>query len=125
MWSWSREAAKRGSVHRHLKPDLEHPQLTSERERLSDQLLGKNEALRRCKQEFNEEDHAAVHQQIPSVEAVVQCSICCDTMKQASTVSGCGHTFCRSCIEEAVRVKGCCAVCHQPAWNRDIRRPGV
>jgi hypothetical protein len=41
-------------------------------------------------------------------------------MKHASTVSGCGHTFCRSCIEEAVRVSGCCPECHQPAWNRDI-----
>ena len=48
------------------------------------------------------------------LEAAVQCSICSDTMKQASTLSGCGHTFCRGCIEEAVRVKGCCPVCHQP-----------
>ena len=61
-------------------------------------------------------------QQIMSaVEALAQCSICSDTMKQASTVSGCGHTFCRSCIEEALRVKGCCPECHLPAWRRDIR----
>ena len=96
---------------REQTPDLEH---------LSDQLQGENEALKRCKQEFIEEDHAALHQQISAVEAVAQCSICSDTMKQASTVSGCGHTFCRSCIEEAVRVKGCCPVCRQPVWHRDI-----
>jgi hypothetical protein len=55
-----------------------------------------------------------LHHMISAVEAVAQCSICSDTMKQASTLSGCGHTFCRGCIEEAVRVKGCCPVCHQP-----------
>ena len=97
---------------REQTPDLEH---------LSDQLQGENEALKRCKQEFIEEDHAALHQQISAVEAVAQCSICSDTMKQASTVSGCGHTFCRSCIEEALRVTGCCPECLLPAWHRDIR----
>ena len=96
---------------REQTPDLEH---------LSDQLQGETEALKRCKQEFIEEDHAVLQQQISAVEAVAQCSICSVTMKQASTVSGCGHTFCRTCIEEALRVKGCCPVCHQPAWNRDI-----
>ena len=67
-------------------------QPTSEMERLSGQLHSESQAL----------------------------SICSGTMKQASTVSGCGHTFCRGCIEEAVRVKGCCPVCRQPAWHRDI-----
>ena len=56
-------------------------------------FLGENQALKRCKQEFIEEGHAV----ISAVEAVAQCSICSDTMNQASTVSGCGHTFCRSC----------------------------
>ena len=84
-------------------------------------FLGDNQALKRCKQEFIEEDHAAFQQVISAVEAVAQCSICCDTMKQASTVSGCGHTFCCSCIEEALRVTGCCPECHLPAWRRDIR----
>jgi hypothetical protein len=69
---------------------------------------------------FIEEDHAALRQQISAVEAGAQCGICSGTMKQARTVAGGGPTFCRSCIEEAVRVKGCCPVCHQPAWNRDI-----
>jgi late competence protein required for DNA uptake (superfamily II DNA/RNA helicase) len=91
------------------------PQPTLEIEHLSDQLQGENVSLKRCKQEFIEEDHAALQQHISAVEAVAQCSICSDTMKQASTVSGCGHTFCRSCIEEAVRVNGCCPLCHQPA----------
>jgi hypothetical protein len=83
-------------------------------------FLGDNQALKRCKQEFIEEDHAALQQVISAVEAAAQCRICCDTMKQASTVSGCGHTFCRSCIEEALRVTGCCPEFHVPAWHRDI-----
>jgi hypothetical protein len=91
-----------------------------ERELPSVPFCGDNHALKRCKQEFIEEDHAAFQQVISAVEAVAQCGICSDTMKQACTVSGCGHTFCRSCIEEAVRVKGCCPVCRQPAWHRDI-----
>ena len=94
---------------------------TPQAELLPDQLHDDNQALKRCKQEFVEEDHAAFQQMMSAVEAVAQCSICSDTMKQASTVSGCGHTFCRSCIEEALRVKGCCPECHLPAWRRDIR----
>ena len=94
---------------------------TSEVERSSEQLLTDNEALKRCKQEFIEEDHAVFQQMMSAVEALAQCSMCSDTMKQASTMSGCGHTFCRSCIEEALRLKGCCPECHLPAWRRDIR----
>jgi late competence protein required for DNA uptake (superfamily II DNA/RNA helicase) len=96
-------------------------QSMAETEHLSGQLVDDNQALKRCKQEFIEEDHAAMQQMISAVEAVARCSICCDTMKQASTVSGCGHTFCRSCIEEALRVKGCCPECLLPAWRRDVR----
>ena len=90
-------------------------------ELISGQLVDNNQALKRCKEEFIEEDHAAMQQMMSEVEAVARCSICCDTMKHASTVSGCGHTFCRSCIEEAVRMKGCCPECLLPAWHRDIR----
>jgi hypothetical protein len=52
---------------------------------------------------------------------VAQCVICFGTMKEASTVSGCGHTFCRGCIVEAVRAKSCCPVCKQPVWNYEVR----
>ena len=103
------------------KKRKQEPQPTPEMERLSDQLHGENQALKRCKQEFIEEDHAALHHTISAVEAAVQCGICLGTMMQASTVSGCGHTFCRSCIEEALRVKGCCPQCLLPAWHCDIR----
>ena len=68
----------------------------------SEQLYANNQTLKRCKEEFIEDDHADMQQMISAVEAAAQCSICCDTMKQASTVSGCGHTFCRSCVEEAL-----------------------
>jgi hypothetical protein len=96
-------------------------QSMAETEHLSGQLADDNQALKRCKHEFIEEDHAAMQQMMSAVEAVARCSICCDTMKHASTVSGCGHTFCRSCIEEALRVKGCCPECLLPAWRRDVR----
>jgi late competence protein required for DNA uptake (superfamily II DNA/RNA helicase) len=95
-------------------------QSMAETEHLSGQLVDDNQALKRCKEEFIEEDHAAMQQMMSAVEAVARCSICCDTMKHASTVSGCGHTFCRSCIEEALRVTGCCPEYLLPAWRRDI-----
>ena len=103
------------------KKRKQEPQSAPETERFFNQLHGENRALKRCKQEFIEEDHAVFQQIMSAVEAEAQCSFCSDTMKQASTVSGCGHTFCRSCIEEALRLKGCCPECHLPAWRRDIR----
>ena len=56
-------------------------------------MVEDNQALRRC-----EEVHAATQQPIAAMEAVAQRIVCSDTMKQASTVSGCGPTFCRSCL---------------------------
>jgi len=98
-------------------------------EALSEQVGGENEALKQCKQEYVEEEHAGLQlgllQTISAVHAVAQCIICLGTMKEASTVSGCGHTFCRGCIVEAaalsaVRANSCCPrVCKQPAWNYD------
>ena len=63
------------------------------------------------------EELEKVQQMVSAVEAVAQCNICFDTMTQASTVSGCGHTFCRSCTEESVT--GCCPECHVPARQQD------
>jgi hypothetical protein len=72
-----------------------------------------------------EEEHAALQlglqQTISVVHAVAQCVICFGTMEEASTVSGCGHTFCCGCIVKAVRAKICCCVCTQPAWNYEVR----
>ena len=94
-------------------------------EALSEQVGGENEVLKRCKQEYVEEEHAALQQSlqptISAVHAVAQCVICFGTMKEASTVSGCGHTFCRGCIVEAVRANSCCPVCKQPVWNYEVR----
>jgi hypothetical protein len=108
------------------KKRKQQPQQISEIERVSGQLPAPNEPepfMVQCKQEFIEEavDHTAFQQVISAVEAVIRCGICAGIIQQASTVSGCGHTFCRGCIQEAVRVKGCCPECRQPAWHRDIR----
>ena len=100
--------------------DVSTPGNKRKHEQCEQQLLSDNEALKRCKQEFIEEDHAGFQQMMSAVKVAVQCGICSDTMKHASTVSGCGHTFCRSCIEEVLRVKGCCP-CKVPAWQRDIK----
>jgi hypothetical protein len=48
------------------KKRKQQPQPTPEMERLSDQLHGENQALKRCKQEFIEEDHTALHHTIGS-----------------------------------------------------------
>jgi hypothetical protein len=85
------------------------------------QLVDGNEALKRCKQEFVEEDHATVQQMLSAVKSAVRCKICHSSMRQASTVSGCGHTFCRDCIVEAVRANSCCPECGVFAWHKEIR----
>jgi hypothetical protein len=85
---------------------------------LSVQLADANQALKRCKKESEEAVHADVQRMVSAVEpAVAQCNICCGAMPQASSMSGCRHTFCRSCIEESVT--GCCPECHVPAWQQD------
>jgi hypothetical protein len=79
-------------------------------------------ALKRCKQEFFDEGHnAAVQQMVTAVEEVARCGICTGTVVKPCTLSTCEHTFCRRCIEEALRSKGCCPQCLVPAWHRDIR----
>ena len=84
-------------------------------------LVDDNQALKRCKQEFIEEDHTALQQMVSAVSAAVQCSVCCEAMRDASTLSVCGHTFCRSCIDKALRADGFCPVCGVPAWQKDIQ----
>jgi hypothetical protein len=49
------------------KKRKQQPQSTSEIEHLSHQLQGENVALKRCKVELIEEDHAALHQHISAV----------------------------------------------------------
>ena len=97
-------------------------EVESKRQLSEVKLPSSQPAFKLFKQEFIGEGHsAAVQQVVSAVESVAQCGICLGTMMQASTVSGCGHTFCRSCIEEALRVKGCCPQCLLPAWLCDIR----
>lgn len=42
-----------------------------------------------------------------------QCHICMSSMKEPTAVKGCGHQFCRGCIEQWVgtRQQPCCPVC--------------
>jgi hypothetical protein len=62
-----------------------------------------------------------MQQMISALEAVALCGICSSTMKQPSTLSTCSHTFCLGCIENTIRITGCCPDCQLPTWRRDIR----
>ena len=59
------------------------------------------------------------------------CSICCDVLDAATTMRPCNHTFCRECIEEALRkmidanmtvpqrIKAViCPLCRTQLWNK-------
>jgi hypothetical protein len=50
-------------------------QSMAETEHLSGQLRDDNQALKRCKQEFIEEDHTTFQQVVSAVKAVAWCSI--------------------------------------------------
>lgn len=39
------------------------------------------------------------------------CSICMGEIAEKTTLDKCGHTFCRSCLEQAFQVKKACPVC--------------
>ncbi|XP_070963288.1 probable E3 ubiquitin-protein ligase DTX3 isoform X1 [Oncorhynchus clarkii lewisi] len=39
------------------------------------------------------------------------CSICMGDMVERTTLERCGHTFCRSCLDQAFKVKRACPVC--------------
>ncbi|QDZ17608.1 RING/FYVE/PHD-type zinc finger domain-containing protein [Chloropicon primus] len=43
----------------------------------------------------------------------LECRICIDTMKQP-TATPCGHVFCFTCLQAAMRVKKACPVCRKP-----------
>jgi hypothetical protein len=53
------------------KKRKQEPQPPPQIERLSDQLHGENQALKRCKQAFIEEDHAALHHTISALHGCI------------------------------------------------------
>lgn len=45
------------------------------------------------------------------VEDATCCSICMGDMVEKTTLERCGHAFCRSCLDQAFKVKRACPVC--------------
>ena len=54
--------------------------------------------------------------------SAAQCSICQDILEDASSLSTCGHTFCKDCIHNTVATgkTSCCPTCKVFAWARDV-----
>jgi hypothetical protein len=117
---------KQGKRKRKQQPAVAPPEVEqegiSEQQQQQQQQLGVDiDAVKCCKHEFIEEEHLALQQMVSAVSAAVQCSVCREAMRDASTLSVCGHTFCRSCIDKALRADGLCPVCGVPAWQKDIQ----
>ncbi|XP_072553527.1 probable E3 ubiquitin-protein ligase DTX3 isoform X1 [Salminus brasiliensis] len=47
----------------------------------------------------------------PSEEDSASCSICMGEIVEKTTLEKCGHSFCRSCLDQAFQVKKACPVC--------------
>ncbi|KAL1020725.1 hypothetical protein UPYG_G00003830 [Umbra pygmaea] len=45
------------------------------------------------------------------VDDATSCSICMGDIVERTTLGRCGHTFCRSCLDQAFKVKRACPVC--------------
>ena len=103
-------------------PEVEQEGISEQQQQQQQEQLGVDiDAVKCCKHEFIEEEHLALQQMVSAVSAAVQCSVCCEAMRDATTLSVCGHTFCRSCIDKALRADGLCPVCGVPAWQKDIQ----
>ena len=53
--------------------------------------------------------------------AALRCPICLDVSTQPTTLSVCGHLFCRSCLKESLQLKRECPVCRVSATHRMMR----
>ena len=53
--------------------------------------------------------------------AALRCPICLDVAEQPTTLSACGHLFCKPCIKEALHWKRECPVCRTAATHRMMR----
>lgn len=58
---------------------------------------------------------------LEAFEVELMCSICLCPMANSCSVAGCGHSFCRECIEHGLRVSGKCPLCKHPATKRSLR----
>ncbi|XP_028849626.1 putative E3 ubiquitin-protein ligase DTX3 isoform X2 [Denticeps clupeoides] len=56
---------------------------------------------------------AAATAAAPSEEENRSCSICMGEMVEKTMLDKCGHAFCRSCLDQAFRVKRACPVCRR------------
>ena len=55
-----------------------------------------------------------------------ECPICLDTFKDPKTLKKCKHKFCKSCIDQALKVNNRCPVCKAPCGTlRGNQPPGT
>ena len=55
-----------------------------------------------------------MHLSAADLERLLECSICSEVMREPSSLL-CGHSFCRSCLKSALRLKAACPLCRRPA----------
>ncbi|KAJ8903518.1 hypothetical protein NDN08_004624 [Rhodosorus marinus] len=59
------------------------------------------------------------------LEVELKCPICLCPMVDSCSLAGCGHIFCRACIEHGLRVSRKCPLCKQPTTRRSLRENDI
>jgi len=48
------------------------------------------------------------------------CTICTDVFNKPCTITACGHSFCKDCIQGFLELQQCCPICRTPCTLRSI-----
>mmetsp|Transcript_9761 Transcript_9761/g.41783 ORF Transcript_9761/g.41783 Transcript_9761/m.41783 type:complete len:476 (-) Transcript_9761:1059-2486(-) len=59
------------------------------------------------------------------LEVELKCPICLCPMVDSCSLAGCGHIFCRACIEHGLQVSRKCPLCKQPTTRRSLRENDI
>ncbi|KAJ3113513.1 hypothetical protein HK100_001960 [Physocladia obscura] len=57
------------------------------------------------------------------LDANLQCAVCSDGLDEPRKLAGCGHYFCRSCIEAWLRTNATCPIDRHPASLGGLEQP--